>query len=168
MEVTYELTQKDLVDCFLAHRRHSTFSKWIFRVSACTVMPLVCLCLLVFIFSPKVRSFSTYVQLLFSIALMAVYFWGYPWWAARVQFTKQPGTQGPITVSLDNGGVHWKWNGSSSDVQWKNYIRIHESKTHFLFYRSPVSFNIVPKRALTPEQQSDFRAFVAQYMPNNR
>ena len=52
---------------------------------------------------------------------------------------------------IDAEGVHWRWNGGSSDVAWKNYIRGLEGKDQFLLYTSPACFNIIPKRVLTQE-----------------
>jgi len=63
---------------------------------------------------------------------------------------------------MDATGVHWRWNGGASDVEWKNYIRYVESKRQFLLYLSPAAFNMVPKRALTSEQVSEFRTLLAQ------
>src|SRR5215467_14449880 len=54
--------------------------------------------------------------------------WGLPRWNARKQFLKQPGAQGPRSVLFDGSGVHWRWNGGSSDIEWKNYVRSLEGK----------------------------------------
>jgi hypothetical protein len=86
------------------------------------------------------------------------------WWSARRQFLKQPAVHGPRTVSLDAAGTHSRWNGGSSDVEWKNYIRFVESENQFLLYTSPACFNIIPKRALEAEQQSELRALLGQHI----
>lgn len=63
---------------------------------------------------------------------------------------------------LDTDGTHWRWDGGSSDVEWKSYVRWIETKNEILLYTSPVLFNIVPKRALTSEQLSQLRTLLTQ------
>ena len=63
---------------------------------------------------------------------------------------------------LDASGAHWKWNGGSSDVEWRNYIRSVEGTDQILFYTSPVCFNILPKRAIGPQQLAEVRGVLQQ------
>ena len=90
-------------------------------------------------------------------ALWAVFLWGLPWASARSQFSQQPAAQGPKTMNVDESGLHWRWQSGQSDVAWTNFIRFLESETVFVLYSSPVAFNILPKRAFTPEQATSFR-----------
>jgi YcxB-like protein len=69
---------------------------------------------------------------------------------------------------LDAAGVHWRWNGGSADVEWKNFIRFLECKSEFLLYSSPACFNILPKRALSPDQLSELRGLFAQNISSKR
>jgi hypothetical protein len=80
----------------------------------------------------------------------------------KQQFRKQPGAQGPRTVTFDTDGVHWRWDGGSADVAWKNYIRWTEGNNQILFYTSPACFNIVPKRALDAAQLAELREMLKQ------
>jgi hypothetical protein len=91
-----------------------------------------------------------------------------PWWKARNQFRKQPSAHGQITMVLDEAGVHLRWDGSTSDLAWKNYIRWVEGKNQFLLYQSPALFNMVPKRALTPEQIVEFRVMLAEHIGSGK
>jgi hypothetical protein len=63
---------------------------------------------------------------------------------------------------LDASGAHWRWNGGSSDVEWKNYIRSVEGKNQILFYTSPACFNILPKRTIGAEQLGELRSLLNQ------
>lgn len=105
---------------------------------------------------------SSFVPLLSACIFMAYLLWVTPWQMARSQFSKQPGVQGPRTMKMDSVGVQWRWHGGSSEHVWKIFIRILESKTQFMFYLSPVCFDMVPKRALTSEQMAEFRALLKQ------
>ena len=80
---------------------------------------------------------------------------GSPWWLARTEIVKQPSAQGQRTASFDSNGVNWPWNGGSSCVEWKTYVRWMETKNQILLCSSPVQCAVVPKRALSPEQISE-------------
>jgi hypothetical protein len=168
MEVTYELNQRDFFDALIAHRNRSVFKKWSFRLAVSIVSFLVGVGLLQLALNPKTETLSTFGPLFVFAVMWVALLWASPWLSARKQFSKQPGAQGPRTLLLDGSGVHWRWNGGSADVEWKNFIRFVECKTEFLLYTSPACFNMVPKRVLTPDQISELRDLFAQNVPSNR
>ena len=61
---------------------------------------------------------------------------------------------------VDTVGIHLRWDGGASDVEWRMFIRWLECKNQFLLYTSPACFNILPKRAFVPQQLSEFRALL--------
>lgn len=164
VEVTYELTQRDFFDSLLAHRNRSTFAKWSFRVAASIVFIFAGLGLVLLTIRPDAKSLANLAPVFALAAIWAALLWGSPWWAARNQFSKQPAAQGPRTMLLDSGGVHWRWSGGSADIEWKNFIRFQETKNQFLLYSSPACFNVVPKRALTLDQMSLFRQLATEHL----
>ncbi len=165
MEVTYELTQRDFFDSLVAHRNRSTFARWSFRLAASIVVIFVGLGLVLLAIRPDAKSLTNLAPLFAMAVVWSILIWASPWWAARNQFSKQPAAQGPRTVLLDSGGVHWRWNGGSADIEWKNFIRFQETKNQFMLYSSPACFNIVPKRALTLDQMGAFRQLVMENLP---
>jgi hypothetical protein len=167
MELRYELTQKDFLESFLAHRSRRAFSKWSLRVMVVVVFMFAAFGLVSFAGSPSPATFSSSAVLFGLACFWALLLWGLPRRMAHSQFSKQPGAHGPRTLLLDNQGAHWRWNGGSADVQWQNFIRILEGKNQFLFYTSPACFNILPKRALAPEQLVQFRQIIAQSLPSD-
>ena len=88
--------------------------------------------------------------------------------SARRQFLKQPGARGPRTVVFDDIGAHWRWNGGSSDIEWKNYIRSVEGENQFLLYTSPACFNIIPKRAIGEARLNEIQGLLKQNIPAGR
>ncbi len=162
MEVTYELTQRDFFDSYIAHRNRSPFTRWIYRLIVTVVFTFAGGGLVLLVVRPNSQLLSNLVPV-FALAVMWGYLmWASPWWTARHQFSKQPAAQGPRTILLDSSGVHWRWNGGSADIEWKNFIRFNETKSQFLLYTSPAYLNIVPKRALTPDQVGVFRKLVTE------
>jgi len=162
VEVTYELTQRDFFDSFIAHRNRSALVKWAYRLIVATVFIFAGAGLIFLTVHPHSQLLSNLIPV-FALAVMwGALMWASPWWAARNQFSKQPGAHGSRTILLDSGGVHWRWNGGSADIEWKNFIRFHETKNHFLLYSSPACFNIVPKRVMTLDQVVAFRTLVTE------
>ena len=165
MEVTYELTQRDFFDAFISHRNRSTFAKWAFRGLKLVLFAFLSLALGMFALRHDSKTLLNIAPLIFLAAIYALFLWAIPWWGARTQFTNQPAAQGPRTMLLDKGGVHWRWNGGSAEIEWKNFIRFQETKTHFLLYSSPACFNIVPKRVLAVDQIDSFRKLATENLP---
>jgi len=160
MEINYELTEKDFTESFLIHRNRRPATKWIRRI---VISSMVLVCLFFFVGSLLAHNTRTLMPMFALLILWVLIFSGLPYrLTARRQFRKQPGAKGPRTLTLDAGGVHWRWNGGSSDVEWKNYIRFVEGANQILFYTSPACFNIVPKRALVPAQLSKLREMLEQ------
>jgi hypothetical protein len=168
MEITYKLTQKDFAEAFIAHRNRSKLSRWLFRLF--TFLMFACLGFGLFgaVFFPMELFLSSYLPWLLLGIFWIFFVWGGPRYMARIQFKKQPSAQSTVIFSSDPAGVQWKWDGGSSNVEWKHFIRILDAKNHFLFYGSPVYFHIVPKRALTAEQMADFQAVIKTHMPQGK
>jgi hypothetical protein len=166
MQVEYELTESDFTGAYVAHRNRRSYTQWI-RVI------LFWLIILVSAFAlygaVTTHNFSSVLPFLVLAFLWIVVIQGViPRWYMRRQFTKQPGAHGPRTLTLDETGAHWRWNGGSSDVEWRNYIRSIEGTNQILFYTSPACFNILPKRALKPEQLDEVRRFIQQNIQTRR
>lgn len=164
MQVTYQLTQRDFYEAFIAHRNRSSIRKWIFRLIASIIFGVALLNLGILVVKTNSKTFADFFPLLVLACLWGLILWGAPHWAARTQFRKQPSVQGPRTATLNNEGVNWKWDGGNADVGWKNFLRWQESKTQFVIYTSPIMFNMIPKRALTSEQVSEVRSLLMNHV----
>jgi len=164
MQVTYELTPRDFLESFLAHRNRNTFVKWLFWLAAAVLFLVAGEALLLLATRPSIEILCRVALPVGLAAAWAALMWILPWWQARTQFAKYPPAQRSRTLLVDAMGVHWRWPGRAVDTPWNNVFRSLEAKNHFLLYTSPGSFNIVPKRALTPEELSDFRSLLAQHL----
>lgn len=159
MQITYALSQRDFFESMIAIRNRKRWAEWLFRAS-----PVLLVCLTVFsaITSPRSQLISNIAPLLFLFLVWVFLLWGSPWLFARTQFLNQPSAQGQRTALFDGDEVKWQWDGGSSAVQWKTYIRWMESKNQILLCSSPVQCGIVPKRALHGEQLSELRTLLTQ------
>ena len=164
MQLISELTQKDFIESIIAHRNHNSVTKWSLRLLTSILLLFIALGLLLLIVR---RDAQSIMPMLVVAAGWSLFIWGMPWLSARTQFSKQPSAQGQRMLEVDSAGVHWKWNGGASDMEWRSFIRCLESKDHFLLYSSPKCFNTVPKRAFTPEQSAEFRSLVKHNIPGS-
>jgi len=160
MQIDFELRQDDFVESFAAHRNRNIFRKWLIRLLMSFAIVVALILALTLIVRPNAEGTKSLIPFFGLILMWVALLWGLPWWSARKQFLKQPGAQGQRTVSIDDSGIHWRWNGGSSDIAWKNYVRSLEGKKQFLLYTSPACFNIIPKRALTPDGLIELRALL--------
>jgi hypothetical protein len=162
MQIDYELTQKDFTDSFAAHRNRNIVSRWLMRLFMSFAVVVGVFLAFGLIVKPNAQDTKNLMPFFLLIFLWIGVLRVLPRWNARRQFLKQPGAQGSRTVLIDASGVHWRWNGGSSDIAWKNYVRSLEGKNQFLLYTSPACFNIIPKRNLTPEGLLELRALLKQ------
>jgi hypothetical protein len=162
MQIGYELTQKDFTEAYTAHRNRSALSKWSRRLFLWIAGLSTAVVVFGFLVKPSVQAAKALLPFLGLVVAWIAILWILPRWAMRRQFLRQPGAHGQRTVLLDASGVHWRWNGGSSDIEWRNYIRSVEGKNQILFYTSPACFNILPKRVIAAEQLSELRSLLVQ------
>jgi hypothetical protein len=159
MKITYELSQKDFLDAFATHRNSKPAARWLRIIFI--VMAVICfIAVILSVLIGSAGDLQSVMPAIAAFAFWVVILWALPRWAARKQFSGQPGAQGPRTLTLDETGVHWQWDGGASYVEWRNYVRSVEGESMILLYTSPVAFNIVPKRALNADELSGVRDLV--------
>jgi hypothetical protein len=159
MQFTYALTQRDFFESIIAIRNRKAWAKWVFRVLPVLLVVSIVLSILT---ASRSQLLSSLVPLLFFLLFWTFLLWGSPWLFARQQFLKQPSAQGEHTVSFDSDVVRWHWNGGSSTVEWKSYVRWMETKNQILVCSSPLQCGIVPKHALNAEQLLELRTLLTQ------
>jgi hypothetical protein len=162
MQINYQLSEDDFVEAYGVHRDRTAFKKWSMRLF---IALIVFMSVVVFAAALVDHSQQAAKNLFLFTVLLA--FWivtlsAFPRWNMRRQFRKQPGAQGPRTVTFEADGAHWRWDGGSGDIAWKNYTRWVEGKNQILFYTSPACFNILPTHGLPPEQILDLRELLKQ------
>lgn len=162
MQITFELTEKDFVEAHAAHCSKNPSLKWNRAISyGCLVLVLGA-----FIFYAIARDapfdLTSSLPLLALAVMWFVIIRYYARWTVRKQFRNQPGAHGSRTVTFDADGAHWRWDGGSSDMAWKNYTRWVQGKNQILFYTSPAGFNILPTQGLPPQQIVDLRELLKQ------
>ena len=143
MQITYELRVEDFTQAYTAHRKSKIW--WmVTKVFLWIAAFFLAVVLLGFSLRPNWQMAKALIPVFLLVPMWIAVLWLLPWWSSRRQFLQQPGAHGPRTLMLDDAGAHWKWNGGSSDIEWKNFIRSVEGKNQILFFTSPATFNILP------------------------
>jgi len=162
MQVAYELMQSDFTESYSVHRNSKKWRKWSRWIFIWIAGLFTAIIVFGFLVKPSVQQAKGLAPFFVLVLMWVGILWLLPRWMMRRQFLGQPGAHGPRTLSLDATGAHWRWNGGSSDVEWKNYIRWAEGRNQILFYTSPACFNILPKRAIAAEQLNEIRSLLNQ------
>jgi YcxB-like protein len=63
----------------------------------------------------------------------------------------------PCTYSWSETGLTFTSTRGEWTLGWSDYLKWDENAQIFMLYQAPRLFNMVPKRALTPEQITDIR-----------
>lgn len=165
MEIQYQLTERDFREAMFAHRKVRPFQRWFYRGLIALVVVLLGFAALVLLGAAITHDLKPAMNIIPLIGLIVAWaglIWLVPPWMAKTQFRKQPAVQSARSVKVDDAGLRSSWDGGSAESAWKNYIGIFESKNEILLYTSPACFNILPKRALTPEQLEEFRTLAKE------
>jgi YcxB-like protein len=162
MQITYELNEKDFVEAYSVHRNRRSFMKWAYRIFFWIIVALASVIFISFLVQPNTQAGKDLLRFLALVLFWIILLWALPRWTMRRQYRNQPGAKGPRTLLLDAEGAHWRWNGGSADVVWKNYIRWVEGKHQILFYTSPACFNILPTREVQSAQLTEIREMLKQ------
>ena len=70
----------------------------------------------------------------------------------------------PYTFSWSETGLTVTSTSGEWQVAWSDYLKWHEDAQVFVLYQAPRLFNMLPKRALTPEQIVDIRQCAARIL----
>ena len=157
MQISYELSERDFVEGSRIHRDRTAFSRWSRRVFIAIIILAGCAFCVTVIMDPAERTPSTLLPMCVLVVFWIAIVWRFPQWSMRRQFRKQPAAHGPRAVTLGPDGAHWRWDGGSADVAWKNYIRWIEGTNQILLYTSPACFGVLPTRGLQPAQLAELR-----------
>jgi len=168
MQITYELTKQDFTEAYSAHRDRNPLSKWSRTLFIWIAGLFSGVVFLGFLFKPSTQVAKNLMPFFGLVIMWIAILWLLPRWTIGRQFVKQPGAHGTRALLLDASGALWRWNGGSSDVEWKNYIRSVEGKNQILFYTSPACFNILPKRAIATEQLAEIRNLLQQNIQTHK
>jgi hypothetical protein len=156
LSLTYHITLDDFVAAQRAHQRRNTWGKVQYGLGMVLFGWFLLLAVFSLIFTPGVWLNYTLPLLLAGAYLYIYYF------AHRRAYRENAGLFSDVAVDVGDEGVHVVTAHSESTVPWSRYQRWVESDKVFLLYVGERTFNIIPKRILSGEQQEELRKLLTK------
>jgi len=73
-----------------------------------------------------------------------------------------------MTLDVTDAGLQFRSQHTDSKVDWSAYVKWLEEKTIFALFPNPKIFIVIPKRAFTVDQVSEFRELLRQHVKPER
>lgn len=167
MEISYQLTTDDYRQGFKAFRGRSTLSRWSFRFGYFCFFVVVAAALLLTIFAREGGSPGVFPLWLLA-AFWGWYLWYCPYHVAKKMMKDSPIAAVPHTIEISEAGLHSRTSISDSRYAWDLIVGWAEADRVFALFPSSISFFPIPKRAMTDQQQSEFRSLLASKVPRKK
>lgn len=81
----------------------------------------------------------------------------------RRRFRQDKLLRQPVTASWDESAYQAEQPGIYNRIPWGDYAKWREDRHLFLFFLSDYSYQVLPKRALAPEQIADIQKVLSAY-----
>jgi len=79
-----------------------------------------------------------------------------------------PAASLPLTVDISENGYYSRSSAAESRITWGVIVGWAEAERVFALFPSPNVFVPVPKRAMTDDQQNEFRALLRNKIPRRK
>lgn len=159
LSLIYHITREDYIAAQRAHQRRNRSGRIQYALGMILFGWFVFLAIFSLIFTPRV-----WVNYAAPLVLAAGYLYIY-YFAHRLAYRRNASLFSDIGVDVTDEGLRIVTPHSDATVKWSRYQRWVESDKVFLLYMAVRTFNIIPKRVLTPEQQSSLRAILERNLP---
>lgn len=159
VEISYHLTVDDYRQGYKAFRRRTTFSRLAYYFAYACFFLIVASALLLS-FAGRDKSFRNLFPLWAAAAFCGYVLWYCPYRVASKMIKGSPSAALPHTVDVSDSGLYVRTSASEARLSWDLIIGWAEVERVFALFPSPIMFLPVPKRAMTGEQQDEFRALL--------
>lgn len=162
----YQLTENDYVSACTAHYQNAGLLKRTLFY-ALPVLGVGSMVLGVTTALARVREGEDWtVSIVFFVVGIFWLTWHFirPWRLRRL-FRRDPRFKTPTKVVIE--GSEWRVTTATAEARFKHgtFVKAVETGSVFLLYHAPIVFNIVPRRDLTPEQQTQIATFLDRELP---
>ena len=148
MRSSYQLTEKDLLEAQTSH------AGTLFRLGQFTGAVLIAVGIGGISLGQYAQSPVPIVIGLFLIFRLRL--------SAKFAFRRDFAGQGKVEVITSESGIQFLSEKGTSTCNWVSLLRYAETKHLFLLYPQSNIFNVIPKRAFTPEDVQAFRHVLQQ------
>ena len=88
--------------------------------------------------------------------------WGSPHLNARRQFRSTPSAQEPISLDVNDEGMHYRSATTDASVSWNHYCKWSEDESVFVLFTSAILLVLIPKRAFDRDKVVLFKEILCQ------
>ena len=159
MEISFQVTADDYRQAYNGYRKRTAFSRWAYRVYYVLFAIVFAMALILSFFGPD-KSFSYLFPLWAIAAFWAYVLWYCPYYVARKMTKGSRVTTLPKTVEITDAGIYSRSSAAESRLAWETIIGWVEVERVFALFLTPISFFPIPKRAMTEDQQNEFRTLL--------
>lgn len=153
-----------IFDVQLKHTARTPFRLWTVRFGVGFTILVLATGEILLILAPHSDAFRNLIPLYILFILWSLIFWVSPYLSARSQFRGSRSAKAPITLDVTDAGLHFRSQHTDSKVDWSAYVRWLEERTIFALFPNPRIFIVIPKRAFTIDQVSEFREFFREHV----
>ncbi len=162
VQLSYQLTAEDYRHAFDAFRNRNKRVRLRKRILTVICLLGLLMAMATTILIPEKPASPVVLGL---ICLYWVYCqWYAPYVIAR-KMMASPDARSARTVDANDRGLYDHTDVSDARLDWSMFVGWSENDRVFTLLPSEVSFLPVPKRAMTPVQQDEFRALLRQHIP---
>jgi|SRR5271165_5161595 len=163
LALEYQVTENDFVKAYLAHLRNGLAKIFVYYL-------LVILGVASILLGAVIAGLDWSGSAVFVFVGAAWIILGFALhpirrWRLRRAYRGDPRFKTPIKITIE--GNEWKVSTATAEAHYKEgtFIKAIETDSMFLFYHSPLLFNFIPKRDLTPDQKIQVNAFLDRVLP---
>jgi hypothetical protein len=164
MEVNYQLTVDDFRRAIKVYRTRTPFLRWTVRFGIGFAILVLATGVILLILAPHGGAFQNLMPLCILFMFWITIMWASPYLSARSQFRGSPSAKAPITLDVSDAGLQFRSQHTDSKVDWSAYVKWLEEKAIFAIFPNPRVFIVIPKRAFTVDQVSEFRELLRQHV----
>jgi hypothetical protein len=167
MEISYQLTEDDYRQGYKAFRRRKKSSLWLYRFGWFSLICVLAAALFESTYGPD-RTFPTLALLWGLVAFWIYCLWYAPRRVARKMISGSPGASLPHTADISEDGLYIRTSAGESRLTWILITGWAEADRVFALFPSPFSFFPIPKRAITDQQQGEFRTLLRNQVSSRK
>lgn len=162
----YQVTRDDFVGAYLAHCRSAgPFKTFLFYLGPILGGASILVAVVMAVVQVRAEEDWSASIIFFVVGLFWIGCHFLRSWRLKRAYRKDPRFKSPIKITID--GNEWLVNTATAEARYREgtFIKAIETDSMFLFYHSPLLFNFIPKRDLTPQQQKQLDAFLDRVLP---
>ena len=159
--VSFTITVQDYINALRLRARRHWIRNLALKLVSAAALAAVLLAMVLSGFRPSLTIGAIGGLIALACLFLFTYLVRLPWQARKV-YSQQKTMQHPVTASWNSEGYSASTKAASGTISWSDFWGWTADENIILFFHSPVLFQMLPRRALTPEEADDLFVHLAQ------